>query len=59
VEAPNQRLDTVQLDSPTGAVFIDAPTLLAHFRTRLDLVEKKALTAKQSRDHIRTIVKEL
>ncbi|MFI5621170.1 helix-turn-helix domain-containing protein [Streptomyces sp. NPDC051567] len=59
VEAVNQHLDTVHMDSPTGAVFIDAPTQLVHFRTRLDLVEKKALTPEASRDFIRTIAREL
>ncbi|MFF4804620.1 helix-turn-helix domain-containing protein [Streptomyces sp. NPDC001351] len=59
VEAPNPHLDTVQLDSPTGAVFLDSPTQLANFRTRLDLVEKVALTPTKSRDLIRTVMKEL
>ncbi|KAK1182337.1 helix-turn-helix transcriptional regulator [Streptomyces sp. NBS 14/10] len=58
-EAPNQRLDTVHMDSPTGAVFIDSPTQLAHFRTRLDLAEEVALTPERSRDFIRAIAKEL
>lgn len=58
-EADNPQLDTVQMDSPTGALFIDAPTQLAHFRTRLDLAAETALTAEQSRDHIRTIAREL
>lgn len=58
-EAPNQHLDTVQLDSPTGALFVDSPTQLANFRTRLDMVEKVALTPTKSRDLIRTVVREL
>ncbi len=58
-EAPNRRLDTVQMDSPTGAVFIDSPTQLMHFRTRLDLAEKVALTPEKSRDFIRSIAKDL
>ncbi|MGW0034190.1 helix-turn-helix domain-containing protein [Streptomyces sp. NPDC003314] len=58
-EAVNHHLDTVHMDSPTGAVFIDAPTQLAHFRTRLDLVEKRALTPEASRDFIRAIASEL
>ncbi|MEU6029174.1 helix-turn-helix transcriptional regulator [Streptomyces tauricus] len=58
-EAPNSHLDTVQMDSPTGAVFIDSPAQLANFRTRLDLVEQVALTPSKSRDFIRTIAKEL
>ncbi|MFD8867345.1 helix-turn-helix domain-containing protein [Streptomyces sp. NPDC059590] len=58
-EAPNRRLDTVHMDSPNGAVFIDSPTQLAHFRTRLDLVEKVALTPEKSRDFIQAIAKDL
>jgi transcriptional regulator with XRE-family HTH domain len=58
-EAPNQHLDTVQLDSPTGAVFVDSPTQLANFRTRLDMVEKVALTPPKSRDFIHSVVREL
>jgi transcriptional regulator with XRE-family HTH domain len=58
-EAPNRRLDTVHMDSPTGAVFIDSPTQLMHFRTRLDLAEKVALTPERSRDFIRSIAKDL
>ncbi|MEV7955734.1 helix-turn-helix transcriptional regulator [Streptomyces sp. NPDC087532] len=58
-EAPNRHLDTVQLDSPTGAVFIDSPTQLANFRTRLDMVEKVALTPVKSRDIIRSVLREL
>ncbi|MBT2524163.1 helix-turn-helix transcriptional regulator [Streptomyces sp. ISL-99] len=58
-EAQNRHLDTVQLDSPTGAVFIDSPTQLANFRTRLDLSEEVALTPDRSREFIHTIVKEL
>lgn len=59
VEAPNHHLDTVQMDSPTGAVFIDSPTQLANFRIKLDLVEKVALTPSESRSFIRSVAKEL
>ncbi|KIZ14467.1 DNA-binding protein [Streptomyces natalensis ATCC 27448] len=58
-EAANPHLDTVHMDSPTGAVFIDAPTQLAHFRTRLDLAEKKALSPEESADLIHRIAREL
>lgn len=54
-EAPNPHLDTVHMDSPTGAVFIDSPTQLAHFRKRLDLIGQVALTATESQDLIRAI----
>jgi hypothetical protein len=58
-EAPNPRLDTVHMDSPTGAVFIDSPTQLAHFRSRLDLAEKVALTPEKSRELICGIARDL
>ncbi|WP_101254870.1 helix-turn-helix domain-containing protein [Streptomyces barkulensis] len=58
-DAPNPRLDTVHMDSPTGAVFIDSPTQLAHFRRRLDLIEKAALSPEASRDFISAIVRDL
>ncbi|MEU4658584.1 helix-turn-helix transcriptional regulator [Streptomyces sp. NPDC023723] len=54
--APNSQLDTVQVDSPIGAVFFDSPTHLANFRTRLDLVERVALNPEQSRDLILGII---
>ncbi len=58
-EASHPRLDTVHLDAPTGAVFIDSPTQLMHFRAKLDGVEKVALTPEKSRDFIREIAKDL
>ncbi|MFC9221085.1 helix-turn-helix domain-containing protein [Streptomyces hygroscopicus] len=58
-EAPNLRLDTVHMDSPTGAVFIDSPTQLANFRKRLRLIEEMALSPKNSRDLIYAIAKDL
>lgn len=58
-QAPNSHLDTVQMDSPTGAMFIDSPTQLSDFRTRLDLVEKVALTPYKTKDFIHAVVKEL
>jgi transcriptional regulator with XRE-family HTH domain len=58
-EAENSHLDTVHMDSPTGAVFIDSPTQLAHFRKRLDLIDQVALTATESQDLIRAIVRDL
>ncbi|WP_329121625.1 helix-turn-helix domain-containing protein [Streptomyces sp. NBC_01465] len=58
-EAPHPSLDTVHMDSPNDAGFIDSPTQLANFRTRLDMVEKVALTPSKSREFIRSIVKEL
>ncbi|MDH6700312.1 helix-turn-helix transcriptional regulator [Streptomyces griseoviridis] len=57
--APNPLLDTVQVDSPTGAVFFDSQTHLANFRTRLDLVEQVALNPKESRDIILNVIENL
>lgn len=58
-EASNPHLDTVQMDAPTGAVFIDSPAQLANFRTRLDLTEQVALPPTESREFIHTVAKEL
>ncbi len=55
----NARLDTVHLDSPTGAVFVDSPTLLANYRRRLDIIAQVALRPEETRDLIRTISREL
>lgn len=57
-EAENPHLDTVHMDSPAGPLFFDLPTQLENFHLRLDLAERVALTAKQSADFIRTVLKE-
>lgn len=57
--ATNAHLDTVQVDSPIGAVFFDSPTQLANFRRRLDLVEQVALNPRESRDLILEIAGDL
>ena len=57
--ADSPHLDTVQVDSPTGAVFFDSPTQLANFHRRLDAVEQMALNPKQSRDGILEIARDL
>ncbi|MFE2498344.1 helix-turn-helix domain-containing protein [Streptomyces scopuliridis] len=57
--ADSYHLDTVQVDSPIGAVYFDSPTQLANFRARLDSVEQVALNPDQSRDVILGIVKDL
>jgi transcriptional regulator with XRE-family HTH domain len=59
VSAASPRLDTVEVDSPIGAVFFDSPTQLANFRRRLDLVERVALNPNKSRDLILEIAGEL
>ncbi|MFI2208292.1 helix-turn-helix domain-containing protein [Streptomyces sp. NPDC020141] len=50
--AANPLLDTVEVDSPIGAVFFDSPAQLANFRARLDVVERVALNPEKSRDLI-------
>ncbi|GCB45849.1 higA protein [Streptomyces sp. NL15-2K] len=57
--AASPHLDTVEVDSPIGAVFIDSPTQLSNFRRRLDLVEQVALNPEKSRDRILEIAGEL
>ncbi|WP_406174098.1 helix-turn-helix domain-containing protein [Streptomyces sp. NBC_00996] len=57
--AGSPHLDTVQVDSPIGAVFFDSPTQLANFRRRLDAVEQVALNPRQSRDSILGIIRDL
>ncbi|MEV0278655.1 helix-turn-helix transcriptional regulator [Streptomyces sp. NPDC050610] len=59
VSAANSQLDTVEVDSQVGAVFLDSPTQLANFRRRLDLVEQVALNPKESRDLILDIVSDM
>ncbi|GAB3116239.1 transcriptional regulator WhiJ [Streptomyces calidiresistens] len=58
-EDVHPRLDTVHVDAPLGAVFIDSPTQLANFRRRLDAVHRMALTPERSRDLILAITREL
>ncbi|GAA1913040.1 helix-turn-helix transcriptional regulator [Streptomyces sodiiphilus] len=58
-EAGSPHLDTVHMDSPLGAVFIDSPAQLAHFRRRLDLIEQVALTADESKDFIFAVARDL
>ncbi|HLL35858.1 MAG TPA: helix-turn-helix transcriptional regulator [Streptomyces sp.] len=53
------QLDTVQLDSEFGPVFIDSPTPLANYRALLDLVERHALPPAESRDFILSIVRDV
>ncbi|WP_405811750.1 helix-turn-helix domain-containing protein [Streptomyces sp. NBC_01520] len=57
--AQSQHLDTVQVDSPIGAVYFDSPMQLANFRRRLDAVEQVALNPTQSRDVILTVARDL
>lgn len=58
-EGPVPQLDTVQLDSALGAVFIDAPAQLVNYRALLDTMEQMALPAAASRDFILAVAREL
>jgi transcriptional regulator with XRE-family HTH domain len=51
-------LDTVQLDSDHGPSFIDSPTPLTNYRTRLCLIEQLALSLEKSRKLIHSIAQE-
>ncbi|MFD6290902.1 helix-turn-helix domain-containing protein [Streptomyces sp. NPDC060205] len=53
------RLDTVQIDSSHGAVFIDAPAQLGRYQARFASVDNAALTQDASLDLIRRITREL
>lgn len=52
-------LDTVQIDTPHGAEFIDAPAQLHRYRTKLERVDSAALAEDASLDFIRRILHEL
>ncbi|WFB08555.1 helix-turn-helix transcriptional regulator [Streptomyces sp. LX-29] len=52
---PLPQLDTVQLDSAHGALFLDAEAQLNAYRDLLSAVERRSLNARQSRDLIREI----
>ncbi|MCC3766641.1 helix-turn-helix transcriptional regulator [Streptomyces sp. UNOC14_S4] len=56
---PVPQLDTVQLDSVDGSVFIDAELRLTNYRRMLDRTENEALTPAATRDLIHSIVKQL
>lgn len=58
-EAADPNLDTVHMDSPSGAIFLDSPTQLENFRKRLNLIEKVALGAQASQDAIRAVIRDL
>jgi transcriptional regulator with XRE-family HTH domain len=51
-------LDTVQLDTPYGAAFVDSPTPLTNYRALLDLWEGMALPPGKSRDLMRAIARD-
>jgi len=53
------QLDTVQIDTPHGAEFIDATARLNRYRTRRETIDKAALPQEASLDLIRRITQEL
>jgi transcriptional regulator with XRE-family HTH domain len=57
--AENTRLDTVQLDTDHGSVFLDGEAQLAKYRMVLDRMEACALNPSQSRDLIARVQREV
>ncbi|MFD4398849.1 helix-turn-helix domain-containing protein [Kitasatospora sp. NPDC058478] len=58
-EGPVPELDTVQSDSSHGSHIFDSPAQLAGYRAILERIEAVSLPESESRDHIRSIMKEL
>ncbi|MCX4548579.1 helix-turn-helix domain-containing protein [Streptomyces sp. NBC_01387] len=58
-EGPVPQLDTVQLDTEHGSVFLDAETQLAKYRTLVNRLEGMALNPDASREMIRSIINSL
>ncbi|GAB7182752.1 helix-turn-helix transcriptional regulator [Kitasatospora sp. Ki12] len=58
-EGPVPELDTVQADSSHGSHIFDSPAQLAGYRATLERIEAVALQESESRDHIRSIMKEM
>ncbi|WP_370592846.1 helix-turn-helix transcriptional regulator [Streptomyces sp. NBRC 110028] len=52
---PVPRLDTVQVDQAHGSAFLDGESQLDHYRKRLVIAERAALSPEGSRDFIRRI----
>ncbi|MFF8790323.1 helix-turn-helix domain-containing protein [Streptomyces sp. NPDC015125] len=53
------QLDTAHIDTPIGGRFLDAAADLDRYRTLLDLAERAALTAEESRSFLHHVAKEL
>lgn len=53
------QLDTVQLDAPTGVMFLDGETHLVNYRRILDRTEELSLTPEDTRDFILAIAQRL
>ncbi|MFF7192360.1 helix-turn-helix domain-containing protein [Streptomyces sp. NPDC088197] len=58
-EGAVSQLDTVQVDSSHGPVFLHAEAQLAKYRAQLDLLEELSVSADRSRDLIREIAHQL
>lgn len=58
-QGPAPQLDTVQLDTAHGSVFLDAELRLKQYRERLERVDGTALRVAESRDLINRIMREL
>ncbi|MFF8006577.1 helix-turn-helix domain-containing protein [Streptomyces parvus] len=53
------QLDTVHIDTPFGGAFLDAVADLKRYKALLDLAEKAALSADESRSFIHHVAREL
>ncbi|GAA2719750.1 MULTISPECIES: helix-turn-helix transcriptional regulator [Streptomyces] len=58
-EGPVRQLDTVQLDSADGPIFLCAESQLERYRSHLDWMERSALDSARSRDFIHGIASDL
>ncbi|WP_424861898.1 helix-turn-helix domain-containing protein [Streptomyces sp. MMS24-I29] len=58
-EGPVPQLDTVQIDSSHGPVFVHSDAQLAKYRAHLDWMEDIALPPDKSRDFIHNIARQL
>ncbi|MFF4698875.1 Scr1 family TA system antitoxin-like transcriptional regulator [Streptomyces chattanoogensis] len=59
VRGPVAQLDTVQIDIPTGAVFLHAESHLANYRAMVDRTGQRALSPERSRDFIHDVAQQL
>ncbi|MCJ1677860.1 helix-turn-helix transcriptional regulator [Streptomyces sp. APSN-46.1] len=58
-EGPTTQLDTVQVDNSHGPDFLHTERQLAKYRAHFDLMEKMALSPRDSRDFIHTVANQL
>ncbi|MFG2479678.1 Scr1 family TA system antitoxin-like transcriptional regulator [Streptomyces fagopyri] len=59
IAGPVPQLDTAQVDTGNGSLFVDASARLHRYRTRLERIDSAALAPGPSRDLIRSISQEL